>query len=63
MKFYRITVTQLVPTHELDPDDQDIEGTYTSFSADSEEEALTEFHSSVPIDNLDHFQITCERVE
>jgi len=57
---YIITVKQLVPDDQLDPDDQvdNPSGEHTE-EADSKEEALDQFHGSVPIACLDHFEITC----
>lgn len=57
---YLITVKQTVPFYELTPEDQDDRptGEY-EYDAEDEEEALDEFHETIPIKCLDDFEITC----
>lgn len=60
---YKIMVRQLVPDEELDHDDRADSpvGEY-EYVAESEDEALDDFHSEVPIACLEDFEIKCERV-
>lgn len=62
MKF-KITVKQLTPNEYLNRDDKESNpaGEYYTLAA-SEDEALDEFHSSVPIACLEDFDIVCEQL-
>lgn len=62
MKF-SIMVKQLVPDRELDYDDlqENPSGEYI-VEGEDEEDALDEFHHTVPIACLDHFDIEVRKV-
>lgn len=63
LKKYRIEVTQTVGNHELDPDDRiDNPSGVHHFYSDSEEHALDDFHSTIPIACLEDFDIDCMEV-
>lgn len=61
LKTFKITVTQLVPDSELDHDDKEENpaGEHIRRSA-TQDEAMDDFHNSVPIACLDDFDITIE---
>jgi len=60
-KIFIITVKQLIPTDKLAWDDNNphLAGDHI-ISADTEEEALDLFHSTIPIKVLDDFEITAK---
>ena len=64
-KSFKMNVKMLVPESELIKEDrnehQDIVQDRTIY-ADTEEEALYEFHTTVPIACVDHFEVTAEEV-
>jgi hypothetical protein len=64
MPTFKVTVTQIVPDEELDGDDTDTnpKGTYT-YEARDEEDALDQFHETVPVSCLDDFDIEAQLVK
>jgi len=62
-KNYKITVTQLVPSNQLDIDDveENPSGVHT-FIGKSEKDALDSFHNTVPISCLEYFDIHIAQV-
>lgn len=61
---FEIEVMQTVPDEDLDIEDREESpiGKYTII-ANSEDEALDEFHATVPISCLEHFDITINQAE
>lgn len=60
-KIYKVIVQKMVAfgrVHELD---EDVEGTYP-YTAISEDDALDQFHSTVPIKMLEDFEITAVEI-
>lgn len=64
MFLYQITVKQIAPNAKLHYEDKrsNPKGIY-HIRAGNEEEALDEFHETVPIACLDDFEITLERMK
>lgn len=62
MKKYKITIEQLTRDEFLDYDDRGLTDENYYFQANDKEEALDEFHSTIPIACLEHFDITIKEV-
>lgn len=62
MRTYRVTVTQLVSDENLTKHDDKIDnpvGTY-DYQAETEWDALSEFHNHIAVGCLEDFNITCD---
>jgi len=58
-KIYKVTVEKVVAFGNVHDLDRDVEGDYP-FIATSEEDALDQFHDTIPIKMLEDFDITVE---
>ncbi len=60
-KIYKVSVVQVVAFGHVHDLDKDVEGDYP-FIATSEEDALDQFHSTIPIKVLEDFDIIAETI-
>ena len=60
-KIYKVSVEKVVAFGNVHDLDEDVEGDYP-FIATSEEDALDQFHSTIPIKMLEDFDITVESI-
>ena len=64
VKWYQITVKQIVPTECLcaEDDAENPKGEHSIFAL-SKTEALDEFHATIPISCLEHFEVSIEEMQ